>query len=47
MKDLVARLEALNAGGEVAREEYPPVSGLVVEIEGRDFIYTLAAGALA
>jgi magnesium transporter len=36
VKDLVARLEALNATGEVALEDYPPISGLVVEIEDRD-----------
>ncbi|MBV9282919.1 MAG: magnesium transporter [Chloroflexi bacterium] len=35
VKDLVARLEALNAKGEVALEAYPPISGLVVEIEKR------------
>lgn len=36
IKDLVARLEALNATGEVSLEDYPPISGLVVENEGRD-----------
>src|SRR5579884_4031154 len=36
IKDLVARLEALNAGGEATVETYPPISGLVVEIGGRD-----------
>jgi len=36
IKDLVARLEALNSRGEIALEAYPPISGLVVEIEKRD-----------
>lgn len=36
IKDLVARLEALNTRGEIALEAYPPISGLVVEIEKRD-----------
>jgi CBS domain-containing protein len=35
IKDLVARLEALNAKGETSLEAYPPISGLVVEIENR------------
>ncbi|HLJ67350.1 MAG TPA: CBS domain-containing protein [Chloroflexota bacterium] len=47
LKDLVARLEALNAGGEVALETYPPISGLVVEIERRDiFIPITQVGSL-
>lgn len=36
VKDLVARLEAFNTTGEVALEDFPPISGLVVENEGRD-----------
>jgi magnesium transporter len=35
IKDLVARLEALNAKGEVSLEAYPRISGLVVDIEKR------------
>src|SRR5947209_5096121 len=35
VKDIVARLEALNAKGEVALEVFPPISGLVVNIEKR------------
>jgi magnesium transporter len=35
IKDLVARLEALNAKGEASLEAYPPISGLVVDIEKR------------
>jgi CBS domain-containing protein/sporulation protein YlmC with PRC-barrel domain len=35
IKDLVARLEALNAKGEVTLEAYPPLSGLVVVIAKR------------
>src|SRR5947209_4471227 len=31
IKDIVARLEALNAKGEVALEVYPPIAGLVVD----------------
>lgn len=35
IKDLVARLEALNAKGEASLEAYPPIAGLVVNIENR------------
>jgi magnesium transporter len=35
IKDVVARLEALNAKGEASLEAYPQISGLVVEIENR------------
>lgn len=35
IKDLVARIEVLNARGEVSLEAYPPISGLVVEIDRR------------
>jgi magnesium transporter len=37
IKDVVARVEALNAAtGEVTLERFPPISGLVVEIERRE-----------
>jgi magnesium transporter len=36
IKDIVARLEALNAKGEIALEVYPPIAGLVVDIENRE-----------
>ena len=36
IKDVVARLEALNAKGEIAQEAYPPIAGLVVDIEHRE-----------
>ncbi len=36
IKDIVARLEALNAKGEIALEVYPPIAGLVVDIESRE-----------
>ena len=36
VKDLVARLEVLNATGEVTLERFPPISGLVVDIEKRE-----------
>src|SRR5947209_15792288 len=36
VKDIVARLEAPDARGEVALEQFPSVSGLVVDIEKRD-----------
>lgn len=36
VKDIVARLEALNARGEIALEAYPPIAGLVVDIENRE-----------
>lgn len=37
LKDVVARLERLNVPpGESSLEDYAPISGLVVEIEGRD-----------
>jgi magnesium transporter len=36
IKDLVARLEALNAKGEVTLEAYPPLSGLVIDIAKRE-----------
>jgi magnesium transporter len=36
IKDLVARLEALNAKGEVALEAYPPLSGIVIVIDSRE-----------
>src|SRR4051812_20747622 len=39
VKDLVARLEALNAAtGEVTLERFPPISGLVVDL-GKQEIY--------
>src|SRR5579884_750059 len=37
LKDLVARLEVLNAStGEVTLERFPPISGLVVDVFGRE-----------
>jgi len=36
IKDVVARLEALNHRGEFTQESYPPISGLVVEISKRE-----------
>jgi magnesium transporter len=36
IKDIVARLEALNAKGEIALEVYPPIAGLVVDIDNRE-----------
>jgi len=36
IKDLVARLEALNVTNEVSMEEFPPISGLVVQIADQD-----------
>lgn len=36
IKDLVASLEVLNATGEPTLERFPPISGLVVEIERRE-----------
>lgn len=36
VKDLVARLEALNATQQISLEAYPQISGLLVQIEGRD-----------
>jgi flagellar motility protein MotE (MotC chaperone) len=36
VKDIVARLEALNAHGELALEQFPSVSGLLVDIEKRE-----------
>lgn len=35
--DLVARLEVLNAStGEITLERFPPISGLVVDVFGRE-----------
>lgn len=36
IKDLVARLEALNASGEIALERFPPISGIVADINRRE-----------
>ncbi len=36
IKDIVARLEALNAKGEIALEVFPPISGLVVDLAKRE-----------
>jgi magnesium transporter len=47
IKDLVARLEALNVSDEVSMEEFPPISGLVVQIGDQDiFIPSLQLRAL-
>ncbi|MGH2447715.1 MAG: hypothetical protein ACRDFS_03820, partial [Chloroflexota bacterium] len=36
VKDLVARLEAHQTSGDVTLEAYPPISGLVAQVAGRD-----------
>jgi magnesium transporter len=36
IKDVVARLEALTAGGELALQQFPAISGLVANIEKRE-----------